>query len=241
MFVNCFGLGTVGGDLTRGLLIAQGDNPKSTAVASVIADRLHGLAVLALIGSCSVLIFGRHNSMDPILVWSLFAVGPSIIIAWALAPLTLRRFFSETSVVGKQLDQVLKAFPRDVKALTGITLVAVTFHLWQLGLHWLMGRAVGVTIPWEMILVFIPFVNIVSTLPISWNGLGVRENAYIFFLSPAILSAEQAVAFGAIWIVAVTIASSVGGIISVVTRDFDLVKAKAAREREEGVLLKAER
>lgn len=87
-----------------------------------------------------------------------------------------------------------------------------------------MGLALGIDIPWAYLFVAIPFVNILSTLPISWNGLGVRENAYVFFLAPAVLSREQALAFGAIWIIAVTFCSAVGGIVSVMTKDFEKIK-----------------
>ena len=82
-----------------------------------------------------------------------------------------------------------------------------------------MAIGVGASIPWKSLLVVIPFVNLVSTLPISWQGIGVRENAYVFFLAPAYLSREQALAFGALWLLAVTTASAVGGLLSVLTKD----------------------
>ena len=81
----------------------------------------------------------------------------------------------------------------------------------------LMAYGLGVSIPWSVLLVVVPFVNIVSSLPISWMGLGVRENAYIFFLTPLFLSSEQAIAFGALWLLAVTVTSGIGGMLSVLS------------------------
>ena len=69
--------------------------------------------------------------------------------------------------------------------------------------------------------------NIASSLPISWQGLGIRENSYIFFLTaaPAIVSKEQAVAFGALWLLAVTVSSAIGGIVALVSGDLRTLKA----------------
>jgi uncharacterized membrane protein YbhN (UPF0104 family) len=84
-----------------------------------------------------------------------------------------------------------------------------------------MASGFGTHIPWHVLLVTIPVVNILSTLPISWNGLGVRENGYVFFLAPLILSREQAVAFGAMWLFAMTISSAIGGLVAALSKDVD--------------------
>jgi uncharacterized membrane protein YbhN (UPF0104 family) len=77
-----------------------------------------------------------------------------------------------------------------------------------------MAQALGVTVPWPTLLVSIPFVNVLSNLPISWQGLGVRENGYAFFLVPNSLDYEQALAMGVIWLFAVTSSGAIGGLLS---------------------------
>ena len=57
----------------------------------------------------------------------------------------------------------------------------------------IMAYRFGIDVPWQTLLITIPVVNILSTLPINWNGLGVRENGYVFFLTRLILSHEQAI------------------------------------------------
>ena len=61
MFVNCFGFGTLGGDVARGILLTDGKQGKTPALASVIADRAQGLAVLSIIALVSVAIFGQAS------------------------------------------------------------------------------------------------------------------------------------------------------------------------------------
>ena len=229
MFVNCFGFGTLGGDLARGVLIAEDKPIKTSAIASVFADRAHGLATLAMIGAISVGLFGRMT-LEPFYVLILVLFGTGIFGGWFLAPKLIKTFLPENHKWRKKIDPVLSVFPHQISTVVYITVVSSAFHILQICLHKYMGLSLGVDIPWSYLFVAIPFVNILSTLPISWNGLGVRENAYVFFLSPAVVSKEQALGFGAMWILAVTFCSAVGGIISVVTRDFDKLKKTEAEE-----------
>ena len=68
MAVNCFGFGTVGGDLARAVVLGSKSRQKTTALASVFADRLHGMTVLASIGIVSMALFGRQQIGGEILV-----------------------------------------------------------------------------------------------------------------------------------------------------------------------------
>jgi uncharacterized membrane protein YbhN (UPF0104 family) len=222
-FVNCFGFGLVGGDVARGLLLANGKPNKTEAIASVVADRMQGLAILSAIGALSIVCFGMKN-VDQSLMILLFGIGSGVVAGWLVGPTILRMLVPETHPLRNKVDRVTKVFPKDPGTILYICSISIVFHLSQISIHYLMGLAVGVQLGWPVLLSTIPFVNIVSSLPISWNGLGVREKAYIFFLYPQILTQEQAVAFGAMWLLSVTICSAIGGIVSFLTRDISLVK-----------------
>ena len=222
MFVNSFGLGMVGGDITRGLLLSQGKPQKTPAIASVVADRLHGLVVLALIGAVAALLFGSGH-LAPSLQALLVILVCAIIIGWFSGPYLLLKVIKPEQRLRRKAEQLCHVFPNAPKFLFFITFISVIFHLFQIALHALMAYTFGVIISWRMLLTVIPIVNILSSLPISWNGLGVREQTYAFFLSPNILTQEQAVGFGAIWLLAMTVCSAIGGLTAVLTKDFDTI------------------
>lgn len=229
MFVNCFGsgLGTVGGDVARGILISQGRPQKTEGVAAVIADRIHGLTVLSLIALVTSQLF--HSDRVPSwLLLALVGLVLGLIGAWIVGPWILSKLPTNTKFTNK-LRQVAAIFPRDVKTVSIITGISVLFHCTQILLHLVMASALGITIPLATLFVVIPLVNIASSLPISWNGLGVRENSYMYFLTaaPAIVSSEQAAAFGAVWLLAVTATSAIGGIVALTTGDLRLLKTPA--------------
>ena len=222
MFVNCFGLGMVGGDAARGILIAQGQPKKAEGIASVVADRIHGLTVLSIIALITS--FSLGNDRVPshfILFLVLLVVG--FVGSWIIGPWILTHIpgISDTKLAAK-LRRVAAIFPRDLRTLSIITAISVVFHTLQISLHAVMAHGLGMSIPLSTLFVVIPFVNIASSLPISWNGLGVREKSYLFFLTsaPALMTPEQAVAFGALWLLAVTTTSALGGIVALCSGDF---------------------
>ena len=220
MFVNCFGLGTVGGDFARALMLGSGLKQKTTSLASVFADRVHGLTILASIGLASMAFFGRqHIGSEFLLLLPLCVI--CIVMGWYFGPGLALALLPEQGVIHKKMQEIAGVFPRDLGTIGYISLVSFIFHLVQISLHQIMAAGFGVHIPWSVLLVTIPMVNILSTLPISWNGLGVRENGYVFFLAPVILSREQAVAFGAMWLLAMTISSAIGGLVAVLSKDIN--------------------
>jgi uncharacterized membrane protein YbhN (UPF0104 family) len=232
MFVNCFGsgLGTVGGDVARGILISNGLPKKTEGIAAVVADRIHGLTVLSIIALVTSQIF-LSDRVPGWLLLSLLTLIVGFISAWILGPAILRRIPSSNKFATK-LRQVAAIFPREPGVLAIITIISVVFHCTQILLHAVMANAVGATIPLATLFVVIPLVNIASSLPISWNGLGVRENSYIYFLTaaPALVTVEQATALGALWLLAVTATSAIGGIVALVSGDLKLLKPVAKTE-----------
>ena len=224
MYVNCFGFGIVGGDLTRGVMLAGAEGPKAKALATVVADRAHGLAVLAFLGTCSAALLGSGASgLDPLFRWLLAFIAMGVAVGWIAGPKLIVRLCKPDSKLGYIARDVSDAFPRNPRSMLAVTLISVAFHILQIALHAAMAWAVSAPIPMTVLLIAIPFVNILSSLPISWQGLGVRENAYAFFLVPAYLSYEQTLAFGAIWLLAVTASSAIGGVVSVMSSGTTLV------------------
>jgi len=234
MYANCFGLGTLGGDMLRGALLAPGKGQRTQSIASAFADRAIGLAVLATIGVVAVAFTEGHH-MDSQFVYVLLAVGVVVLLGWLLAPFIVLRVVPESNPFRKKVEQIMAVFSRDPVSLALVVLVAAIFHLSQITLQWYMTMGLGLEVPFVSMLVTVPFVNILSTLPITWNGVGVREKAYIFFFTPAIFSHEQAVTMGALWLLAVTSASAVGGILAFLSGGLSRLESKELKaEAAEG-------
>jgi glycosyltransferase 2 family protein len=218
MAVNCFGLGTVGGDLARALVLGSKSKQNPTALASVFADRVHGITVLAAIGIVSMVFSGRQHIGSEYLVLLPVCII-AVVMAWYFGPSIALAVLPKGGALHRNMEQIAQVFPRDPATISYISLISLVFHLLQIGLHQIMAAGFGIQIPWPVLLVTIPVINILSCLPISWNGLGVRENGYVFFLAPLLLSREHAIAFGVMWLFATAISSAIGGLVLVFSKD----------------------
>jgi len=84
--------------------------------------------------------------------------------------------------------------------------------------NYLIFRSLGVEVPLVYCLIFIPLISALSLLPISFNGLGIREGGYIFFFSQIGLNMTQAVSASLVFFVLVVLTSLIGGIAFVFQR-----------------------
>lgn len=223
MYVNCFGLGTVGGDITRGLLLTADRKDKSLCFASVVADRCIGLAVLALLGILAALFFHFGDAQSGMFLTAALVVL-LVLFGWMFG---VKIATLLTGWNPKLRDLVLKlgnAFPRSPLVIAKVALVATLFHLFQITLVYILLRGLDADVSWYYVLYAVPFINIASTLPLTWMGIGVRENAYVFFFVPAFINHEQAVLASALWLFAITASSLAGGLLAVLTGDLSTAR-----------------
>lgn len=225
MFFNSFGLGTVGGDVARAIAIKPEKGERAAAFATVIADRLHGLAVLLTIGGISIAIF-QPPALGPltgglvrlsVLAWSAVIL---LAIGWFSGPFIFLKIASLAKNLGK--DKIAKGFVAISKAFPSMgypfllaTAISMVFHSMQIAMHMLMAHSLGADISWGYLFAVVPLVNAASSLPVSIQGLGVRESSYLLLLPSAGIPAEDCVIFGALWFLTATIVSALGALIVV--------------------------
>lgn len=212
MFANSFGLGTVGGDLARALALKPEAGFRAAAFASVVADRIHGLGVLAFIGAIAIIVV-RPEVMGPYGVLLAWAAVIGLGVFWVAGPALLLRFVPHHHRFRATAVRVASAFPRSPKPFFTATALSAMLHFLQIFMHILMVRALAAPLTTGYLFATVPVANILSSLPISVQGLGVRESSYLFLFIPAGASKEVAVAIGAIWFISVTITSAVGALI----------------------------
>src|SRR5439155_7415572 len=64
---------------------------------------------------------------------------------------------------------------------------------------WLIGQAIHVPVPSAYYWVMVPMVTLLTLLPISINGMGVREEATALFLTPLGIAESAAVTLSVLW------------------------------------------
>ena len=82
----------------------------------------------------------------------------------------------------------------------------------------LMARGIGVTLGLGIWFSVVPLIALAIVLPISINGVGIREGGMVFLLSRWGIAEEQAVAIGLLWFFATIVTGLIGGFLFLLDR-----------------------
>ena len=74
-----------------------------------------------------------------------------------------------------------------------------------------LGWALQIDIPFSFCIILYPLVGTFAAIPISLNGIGLREGGYLFMLGLIGINAEKGVAFGLLLFLVVVVDSLIGG------------------------------
>jgi glycosyltransferase 2 family protein len=210
MFLNVFGLSTIGGDVVRGLYLGDGRRP-GLALNSVIFDRISGLAILMAMGAIALLAFPGYA-----LPWPLSAAcivgGLALVVGWWTCP-KLVRLLPEGNRLRRQVEHDLAPFWSDRALLVRVSLLSLVFHLSQVGVQWLLARAAGTSLPFSYCLVMHPILSLMMALPVSIGGFGVREGGYLYFLTRLDIDDSIAVTMGLLWWLMGALSGVVGAVV----------------------------
>lgn len=216
-FFNQVFLGSVGGDAVKvGYLIAHGHS-KSASLMSAILDRLSGFAALFLAGFLFIALRFDWLMRSPAVkatIWFVvvYLVGILLLLIgsfWLAASGKIHRV-PQRAPFRKWLIEFSEAYAVFVRHWRG-TLGAAGLSVFILTAYYMTfysaAQAFRAGIGWVDFFAVMPAVDIISSLPISLGGLGVRENLFVVLLrdlcgtppSEAVLISLAGFLFTAVW------------------------------------------
>ena len=231
MYLNLFAPSTVVGDLGRGVLLAGNGGGIGPALQSVLADRVSGLVMLLWVSATGFMLFGP-TVLPAALCYGTIAAAFLSVAGWWVLPRVIGRLFSPWHKLRWLVEQSLLPYQTDVGLLGRACGLAFVCHLCQLGLQVLLAHALGLAVPVWYLLLFIPLVHILSALPLSLGGVGVREGGYVVFLALIGIGRDEALAFGLLWSALVLGSGLVGGLVLLLLPEarFSLASVRKTRD-----------
>lgn len=213
MFFNLFLPSTIGGDVGKAYYLSKGDTDGriAPAIYTVLAERFSGLTVLVWLGTLAMLTSAGQN-LPVIIKYGAIALTLAIIIGAPVLPLFMKTFFSSKSWLNRSLM-------RDVSVFWNYKLVArclgwsLIFHIIIILIHILISLAMNLSVDPFYYFAIYPIIAIIGFIPIAFNGIGVREGAYIYFLALVNVPQSAGLAFGLLWFAIVVCASLIGGVV----------------------------
>lgn len=229
MFFNLVLPTSVGGDVVRAWYLGRSPQPNSSpqgregqeviapsrrtaAFLSVLADRVNGFAVLIIV-ACAATLFCPIRLPGWILA-TVAGMGAACLVGLAALPLLpwLRRRLPVHPRWTVLLDAA-ELFRRDRRGMVYVTLLSLVVQLANVMLAWLVGEGLGLPVPLLYYGVLIPVVSILTLLPISLNGMGLREYGTILLLGPLHVSEASAVTLSLLLFAVYLAASLMGGVV----------------------------
>ena len=175
---------SIGGDGIRILDLTRTGSRAEEAFYGVFIDRITGLAGLLLLNLGALILNRSLLPRDLALVLALIVSG---LLAGLLALFFLRKFRLFTSgrflgYLGRLSERYFAVYSTPGSALVQLGLSLLT-HLLAMTAFYILGRGTGLDFPLAVYLVLVPPVVLLTILPLSLAGWGIREGAMVgFFL-----------------------------------------------------------
>jgi len=205
-FFNTLLPGIIGGDAVKAYYLYRVTGKGTPAVASVFMDRYIGFAALMCIGTAAFPFSFRYFDGSRVewlfpLIVLIFAIGS--ILAYALR-------------AGRRFSFVAEAYEYLDRHVTKRETIAKTFFLSiivqiiNIVSVYLLVIGLEIDLPFLPLLIFIPIITTISTIPISISGFGVREASFILLFHFLGVGPVQATAISFAWFLTIATGSIPG-------------------------------
>ncbi len=221
MFFNNFLPTMVGGDVIKGYYLYKKSKRGDVSVTSIFMDRYSGFTALIFLTTVSVIIgypLIKGTTLPGFFVLLIGGyVGASLIIwvgalhSWAMNIMARIHFYG----INKKIDSLYKAL-MGYKSHPGILIRVFCYSLLiQSGVmvgYWLLGVGLGMELSVIYFFLFIPLATVISMLPVSLAGLGIREGAFVYLFTRVGATPEEALTLSLMWFAIMVIVSVAGGV-----------------------------
>lgn len=218
-FSNTFLPTAVGGDVTRALLVVRKGPLLMRVAMTIIVERaagLYGLLGMAWI-AFAIAPTNVPDGAQIFLVWVTAAVlaGSAFILVAVFRGSSLARSITPRRLVSaaRESRSLLRSYATDHVTLVLLLASSLLFQaLISLQLV-MLARAIDVHLAFATAAVVLALVTIVTLVPISIGGFGVREGSYVVLLAGASIAATEATLISVLSVATLFLASLPGAIL----------------------------
>ena len=226
VFFNNVLLGNIGGDALRIYDVQRLTGDLRGAAAATFMDRLIGLFATCSLALAALFIVDtiRESGIVSVIapVWlgliALFAMGLSKRIGNFLDSIIAQILPFRIGRLVCKLRRSIFVYRHKSLVLLGVLSMSLTVQFARILVYWAAGLAVGLQISLIYFIGFQPVAAVISALPISIGGLGIRENIFVELFSRTDVSESAVLAMSLLGYTAGIIASLLGALAFVARR-----------------------
>lgn len=203
--VNLFIPGVVGADIVRSILVSKkAKKATSSAFLSVYLDRIIGLSSILILGIFATVLTPSIQNSFAIVLLLILMLMILVGIVWMSRNrniyIFLNKILSKMGAFGllvmKQLDDVLNALQQykpSTKNIVYAFFLCFPIHMSWFAMVWLVGYVIGADVSFFAVMLITTIVWIITMIPLSIAGIGVRELSFLYLMGTQGVNNEQSV------------------------------------------------
>jgi len=220
-FFSLFLPTVVGGDMVRAAAAAQATRRPGGVIASVLIDRALGALALAGYGLLGLLLAPELVSRLAVASRLRLPTAGVVLMGMAVAAILMLaapRLLRVPRIGAAARDgwQALRDLARSPRALVTAILLGFVVQGLYILLWVLLAQAVRLPVAASTLLLAVPIVSVFAMMPVTLNGLGVREGAWLLLLGASGIPDSRIVGFSLLFFLTNLITGLVGGALFVV-------------------------
>jgi len=220
-FVGTFLPASVGGDAVRAFSMTQLNVRGRDAIASVFLDRMLGVASILLMAALG-LVLAQDLAANRTIV-------AALALATAVCAATLLLIFSPRAAAAalrilallpQALHQTGEGILDSVRRYAGYRSQLVNVLAGSLAVQvlrivqaYFLGVGLGIALPPAMYFAFVPLILLVMLLPVTFNGIGTSQAAFVWFFGRAGVAAPAAFALSVLFVALGVVGNLPGGLL----------------------------
>ncbi len=213
MYFNLFLPTSIGGDVLKVLFLSRGEAKRLRASYSVIMDRLLGLAAMFCLGATAMILY--NDLLPNRFKLILFTSASVSLVAPIVLPWGYRLINSIWPEIGKRFSPLLDLWKTPKVLLAGF-LLSVLLQALGMGAVALLASSMDLLPRPAFYFAAFPLVAVLTLLPVSFNGIGIREGGFVYFMGIKGVPAEKALTLSLSFFAVQVLASLIGGLAYII-------------------------
>ncbi len=210
-FFSTFLPGLVGGDAVKAFYLYKDTGKGGASLVSVFMDRYMGLTAMVSIGLIAFL-GGYFYVEGTEIVWMV----PILCGSFLLASLILWKLNWGKIKILNIFYEPLMGFKTETTIIIKALLLSFIIQMFGITSAYILSLSIGLDVPIVYFFIFVPIISVISAIPISIAGLGLRETSFaalfnIVFAKVGV-SSDQAVGLSMLVFTIMCMANLIGGV-----------------------------
>jgi len=222
IYFNNFLPTSIGGDAVRGFLVSRSQRQRMAVLTSILAERFSGVLALLVIALVGI----RYSPLLQATEWAgwisivllLGLIGLVLVLSARFTGFLLGFLPNRLADYFQHALSKIRAYTRSYRTIWTVVWVSLAFQGLTILVYDLGAQAFGMEVTLLNLMAMVPLVTLATLLPLSLNGIGIREGGFMILFDALGYSAESGLLLSISIYVLTLILSLAGAVIFLGTR-----------------------